>query len=254
MDSILNKEFPGKIIEDFDEEQKRGRYKVYVPELMYGIYDVKEQNGIFCVNHTNKTRDAYIEEEDPDDKKPAGGTYIPLQKGTRVIVKFFSEDFESGYIDRVISDYYSKSQPVRIDSNERDDYYQIIRTKKNDLIAISTTDGNGTLPEHSLHIYFDKNHVQIICNKDGLSISSEKDIQMKSVKNVNIIATESINLAAPIINLSGEVCCPASYVECKQFGCNCFNECGEVDKKIDSQDSPSDDKNTSGTSGVSGVG
>ena len=250
MDSILNKEFPGKIILGFDEDGKRGRYKVYVPELMYGIYDEEDQNGIFCVNHTNKTRDTYIEQDD-GTKLAAGGTYFPLQIGTRVIVKFFSEDFESGYIDRIVSDYYTKSQPspdfgdTRLTPEQRDDYYQVVKSKAKDMIAISTSDHGLT---HQIYIYYDDKKVTLVLDDAGLhefvktgSITETVEVGSISMTvnkgsisgiagfNISFAAGIAITLAAPTISLGstiiisgGNVTCPGHYENCPQYGCGCF--------------------------------
>lgn len=223
---ITNREFPGILIKDPDpekdsdgnviekikyDETNRGRYLVYIPEIMYNIHD-QPQNGIWCVNHVHKYRDTYIDEVVDKKDKSIGGQYFPLQEDMHVIVKFFSNDYRSGYIDRIISDYYGKagdvsktefnSMPFKLMHEERDDYYQIIRSKNNDLIAISTLSSTkqseliekksnydkgkdedeksieAILPTESLHIYYKKDQVQIICNDKGLFINVKEAMQI----------------------------------------------------------------------------
>jgi hypothetical protein len=211
---ITNREFPGTIIAG-DDLKNRGRYYVHIPELMYTIHDT-DQNGILCANHTHKWRDTKSTEVTDDETitnsgtSEPGGSYYPLLVNTRVIVKFFSEDYASGYIDRVISDFYPESLPEEPGSS-RDDYYQIVRSKKKDIIAINTD-------SHKLWIHYykdDEKWVTIELNDEGLHIRSEKDIKMSAEENISI-TTDKLDItvkAAKILTLhAGE--------EIKCDGCN----------------------------------
>ena len=99
-DQILtNKEFLGKIIPKtapgFHDSKLQGRYKVFIPELMPHIAN---NEGIYCKNHIHKLR---ITGSDDGEY----GQYFPLHAGTYVVVKFQANDFNTGYIDRIVSDY-----------------------------------------------------------------------------------------------------------------------------------------------------
>jgi len=224
---ITNREFPGVIIDDPKfklnkqpkyDNKNRGRYLVHIPELMYTLFDT-ETDGILCVNHVTKWRDTYLGDK---NQTAICGAYYPLKTGMHVIVKFFSEDYESGYIDRIVSDYYGdnvssdvsnieappekNSMPLKIRPEERDEYYQVLRSDSNDLIAISTLTyqckcpkcgkllppdddktcatskcqdcnvnlvpeiENPVLPPKSIHIYHRNDVIRITMNDDGLFI------------------------------------------------------------------------------------
>jgi hypothetical protein len=226
-DCQVNVEYPGRIIEGLDNKDvNKGRYLVHIPELMYAI----KGEGIYCVNHTHKWRDTYIEErvtDPPVGTLPVGGSYYPLIVGTRVIVKFFAQDCASGYIDRVNSDYYSNSMPLGLQTEQRDDYYQLVRTHKNDLIAISTLDEDtDALPKHSIHIYHNKDHVEVIFNEDGLYISSKEELVINVSKKIKIktgeILIDSDLCVTGGANFNGVVCandCNQSFTKCP-----CYND------------------------------
>jgi hypothetical protein len=205
---ITNREYPGIILEELDKKN-RGRYKVLIPELMYVLHDSEEEKnddgfekGIFCVNHTHKWRDVYVEEVKGSEKytDPIGGEYNPLQEDTWVIVKFFSEDFESGYIDRVISDFYEDSMPLKLPKEARDVYYQTVRSTNNDLIAISTSEkGIGAIPKKSLHIYHNKKLGQIIMCDEAMNIKTDNglDILVSAGNNLCLVSrTRDVGIRA----------------------------------------------------------
>lgn len=159
-DQILtNKEFFGKIIprsaKGYYDLNLQGRYKVYIPELMPHITD---DNGIYCKNHTHKLR---ITGSDDGEY----GQYFPLHPGTYVIVKFQSNDFNTGYIDRIISDQREKSNveaqdcitaiPTELD---RDEQTIIFKTpKKNNSFYINEETKN------------EPNTIYLIFNRDSQS-------------------------------------------------------------------------------------
>lgn len=128
---LREKEFIGKIVpkeaEDFYDEKRRGKYRVHIPELMPGLeYD----EGILCSNHTHNWR---ITPSDVGEY----GQYFPLHPGTYVIVKFHENDTNTGYIDRILSDYKEDRDVEPQDCVEaipaltdRDEKYVIFKTPK----------------------------------------------------------------------------------------------------------------------------
>lgn len=129
--NLTQKEFLGKIIPkgtsgEFDLKMK-GRYKVHIPELLPHL---EEDEGIWCKNHVHGWRIT------PSDSGEYG-SYYPLHPGTYVMVKFQSNDFNSGYIDRIISDYKDNRDveaqdcvDVKSSETDRDEQYIIFKTPK----------------------------------------------------------------------------------------------------------------------------
>lgn len=129
--NLKDQEFLGKIVPkshpDFYDPKRQGRYLVHIPDLMPGIDD---NEGIWCKNHVHNWRIT-----------PSGageyGQYFPLQAETYVIVKFFENDLNTGYIDRVLSDY-KEDRDVEAQDNvqaipaltDRDEQYVIFKTPK----------------------------------------------------------------------------------------------------------------------------
>jgi hypothetical protein len=128
---LRDKEFMGKIIPkgtsgEFDLKMK-GRYKVHLPDLMPHL---EEYDGIWCKNHTNKWNIT------PSDVGEYGSHY-PLHPGTYVIVRFFENDLNTGYIDRILSDYKDNRDveaqdctTVKPALTDRDEQYIILKTPK----------------------------------------------------------------------------------------------------------------------------
>lgn len=168
MQRLTDKEFSGEIIAG-EDPKNCGRYRVLIQELMYNIYD-KEEGFIYCNNQVTNHRST-------SSDNGIYGQYFPLYPGTKVIVKFNSEDFETGYIDRIISDHYENSMPLGIPTIDRDQYYQILRTIANDLIAV--THETSEIPKNGIHIYHKKDQTQIICDENGIHIYSKKDFDQR---------------------------------------------------------------------------
>lgn len=196
MDQLINREFLGLILADPDLANQ-GRYKVHIPELQPHM---KETEGIWAKNHIHKWRAT-------PSRDGIFGSYYPLHSGTLVIVKFFSNDYNTAYIDRIISDHAAQSLPLK--SIDRDDYYQIIRTPKtNSLIAIceSTTDK----PADSIHIYYKNQAITIVLDGAGINIKVTGAANIKTTGNTNIDcgadanikASGNCNIDAPTINLN----------------------------------------------------
>ncbi len=197
-----NVEYPGRILSGLDPENK-GRYLVQIPELMYAIKD----EGIYCVNHTHKWRNTETTKIDGetlvDGATKLGGSYYPLMVGTRVIVKFFAQDCSSGYIDRVISEHYSDSMPKESADcdNPRDDFYQSVRSKEKDIIAIKTSVNHKMYTHYYKKIDDDVNNnekwVSIELTDEGLDIHSEKNIGITAKENIVMLSEkENIGISA----------------------------------------------------------
>lgn len=200
MDKFLtNREYAG-VIKEGEDPQNRGRYKVFINELMYYVEDSEEDPGIFCVNHVHKYRDTH---------SSAGiyGQYFPLQVGTRVIVKFYEEDLTTGYIDRIISDYHSELDvsevscaPFENTISDRDQYYQLLRTVAEDLVAVSCDTEN--FPKNGIHIYHKKDNVVFVFDENGVHLYAKQNldvnIDQKAVinigKNMQLIVGDKLDI------------------------------------------------------------
>ena len=85
--SLIECEFIGTILKGVDPLQQ-GRYKVHIPELMQHI---AENRGIWCKNQVHSWR---ITSSDVGEY----GSYFPLHVGTKVVVRFYKNDLNTGYI------------------------------------------------------------------------------------------------------------------------------------------------------------
>ena len=183
--------FQGTIIEG-DDPKNRGRYRVVIPELMYNIYDQVE-GYIYCNNHVTNSRNT-------SSNNGIYGQYFPLHAGTKVIVKFYAEDYETGYIDRIISDYYSDSMPLGIPTKDRDEYYQLLRTVANDLFSVTCE--TSSLPKGGIHLYHKGDNVNLVFDETGIHIYSKKDFDqqidgesfIKINGNVNCVFSSELNI------------------------------------------------------------
>lgn len=174
---LTDREFAGVVVTGQDEKNK-GRYYVLIPELMYNIHD-KDEGKILCMNHVSNYRNTYCDTNGSPEFATTGvyGQYFPLHPGTKVIVKFYEEDFQTAYIDRIISDYYEDSMPLKIETSERDQYYQLLRTIAYDLIAV--TCDTTSIPSDGIHIYHKKDNVVVVFDKDGIHIYTKKDFDQR---------------------------------------------------------------------------
>jgi len=123
---LKDQEFLAKVLPDLDNK-RQGRYKVHIPDLMPSI---DEGRGIWVKNQVHNWR---ITNSD----KGEYGQYFPLQPGTKVIVKFFENDPNTGYVDRIISDHVEKSNVEAQDCTkefddpkDRDEQYVLFKTPK----------------------------------------------------------------------------------------------------------------------------
>ena len=130
--NLMDKEFIGTIIpkgspREYDNIKMKGRYRVHIPELMPHM---EKDEGVMCKNHTSNWR---ITPSDVGEY----GSYFPLHSGTHVIVKFHVNDIQSGYIDRIISDWKDGTDVLGQDcvdsktvETDRDEQYIIFKTPK----------------------------------------------------------------------------------------------------------------------------
>lgn len=157
------------IILDTEDTKNQGRYKVHIPELQHLLED---DNGIFIKNQNHKWR--YT-----PSKYYMYGAYRPLQEGTLVLIKFYEDDLNTGYIDRVISDQIEKACPhLGVDKEpksvkDRDDVHVIFKTPKyhNALMIFEDTKDNGLgedLMPNSIHLYYNMMRTSMIINEDGV--------------------------------------------------------------------------------------
>lgn len=183
-ESLINREFIGVVLSNRDNSH-RGQYMVNIPELQPHM---KSYHGIWCKNHVNKYRVT-------PSRIGVVGSYYPLQSGMAVIVKFFANDINSGYVDRIISDPYANTLPLEV--IERDDYYQIIRTPRyNNIIAIyegpppiddegveeqwtpENSQSSKNVPRNSIHIYFNETRTTVVIDETGLNVKTEDNINI----------------------------------------------------------------------------
>jgi hypothetical protein len=193
--SLIDREFIGTILSTKDT-MHQGKYKVNVPELQPHM---KSSEGIWCKNQTHKYRLS-------PTNRGVCGSYYPLQPGMSVIVKFFANHIESGYVDRIISDPEANTLPYEL--IERDDYYQIIRTPRyNNLICIyegppppnevwtkENSQRSKNIPRNSIHIYFNETRTVVVIDELGVHIITADNVDIKSAKVIKIEALGDINI------------------------------------------------------------
>lgn len=162
--------YHGLILPDRDPKNQ-GRYKVHIPELHPLI---EADLGIYVKNQQHNWRYG------PSDDHMYG-EYYPLHAGTKVLIKFYENDFHTGYVDRIISDQIISTTPkIAVDkipeaTTDRDDIYMIFKTpKKHNLFAVleETSDGENKLDSelipNSIHLYYNYRRSTMILNEDGI--------------------------------------------------------------------------------------
>ena len=127
---IRNREFIGTILDDESDNldiRVEGRYKVHIPTLMPHI---PFNQGIWIKNHVNKWGIS-------SSKYGEYGQHFPLQPFTKVVVRFFENDFNTGYADRIVSDFRANTDVLAQDCvkqksslKDRDNQYIILKTPK----------------------------------------------------------------------------------------------------------------------------
>ncbi len=191
--SLRQNEYHAITLPDKDPKNQ-GRYKVHIPELHPLI---EQGKGIWVKNHVHRWRyngcDDYFY-----------GEYKPVQPGTIVMVKFYEDDLNTGYVHRIISDQILNSLlkigvtgstggigstsvtgdvgetggtggtgGPNLITTDRDDMYLIYKTPKkhNMFLVLEETTGPGltaNLIPNSIHFYFNKLRSTMIINEDGI--------------------------------------------------------------------------------------
>ena len=182
LQDITQHEFLGKTLPDLDPKHQ-GRYKVFIPNLMPHI---SQDNGIWVKNHTHKNRIT------PSDNG-SYGQYFPLQPKTLVIIKFFENDYNTGYIDRIVSDFEQESLPLKV--MDRDDLTQLFRTaKKKNIFVIN--EETVDQPPNSIHLYFNKYKTTFIVDEEGIHIFTEdnEDKKIKKNNNKHVVGNKNVTV------------------------------------------------------------
>ena len=186
---LTGKEFLGQIIPknstNYYDSKLQGRYRVYIPELMPHI---ENDQGIFCKNHVTKYKITGSHDGEY-------GQYFPLHPGTYVIVKFQSNDFNSGYIDRIISDYKQNTNveaqdcvtPVPNES-DRDEQTILIKTpKKNNIFYINENTKNEP---NTIYLIYNRDengrNTVFRINPSGITIWTRNNIRERVLKDSNV--------------------------------------------------------------------
>jgi hypothetical protein len=129
--NLTDREWFGRLVpkdtEEYYDPKQMGRYKVHIPSLMPHI---EKEKGIWVKNQVHKWRITPSEVGEY-------GQYFPIQPKTYVIVKFYENDINTGYIDRIISDWKEERDVEAQDCVEkkpvledRDEQYILFKTPK----------------------------------------------------------------------------------------------------------------------------
>ena len=116
---IRDGEFIG-FIENGTSPFPDGKYLVFIPQLMNSGNITKP---IWVTNATNSNN--LTRWYNPMTKQvESSGSYLPLQVGQKVKIKFITDDYNSGYITFVMSDF-----PLPDKASNRDSFYLLNKTK-----------------------------------------------------------------------------------------------------------------------------
>ncbi len=189
---LRHKEFIGRIIpkgsdKEFDQKMK-GRYRVHIPDLMAHI---EEDKGIWCKNHVHNWR---MTSSDVGEY----GSHYPLHSGTYVIVKFFENDYNTGYIDRILSDYEDNTDKEAQDCvevkpalSDRDEQYVIFKTPKKWNIFYVNEDTENE--PNTMYLVFNRDNsperrTVLRINESGIHIWTRNNqrIRIKEDNNIQI--------------------------------------------------------------------
>jgi len=167
------------------DPKNQGRYKVHIPELQPLM---TKTEGIWVKNHIHKWR--YTGSDDS-----LYGEYKPVQPGTCVMIKFYEDDLNTGYIDRIMSDQILDcilkiGVGAPVSTNDRDDMYLLFKTPKkhNMFIVLEETSGpglTGALIPNSIHLYYNELRTTTIINEDGYHLYSDDNLGISIKKEYN---------------------------------------------------------------------
>lgn len=152
LENIKDKEFLGTVLPDLDNRQM-GRYRVFVPQLMQHIPNIR---GMFYKNNVHAWRITPSENGEY-------GSYFPLHPGTNVLVRYFENDLTTGRIVKIVSDDNDKTDneaqdctTVKSSLTDRDEQYIIFKTpKKFNIFYVN---------EETEH---EPNTIYLVYNRDG---------------------------------------------------------------------------------------
>ena len=209
--SLVGKEFIGTVLSDLDNKQM-GRYKVHLPEVMQHI---PEDKGLWCKNRVHAWRITPSENGEY-------GSYFPLHPQTKVIVKFYENDYSSGYIDKIISDSEeltdleaqdATQQNLKPSLTDRDEQYIIFKTPKkfnifyvneetenepNTIYLVYNRDGNPErrtvyrIDESGIHLWTRDNRRVRILLDENRQIDGNQTEYIKQSRTTNIGQHDSL--------------------------------------------------------------
>ena len=176
--------FYGKILKDIDPKH-RGYYKVHFYSAEYFL---EETEGIWCRNGVHSWRNT------PDSEGGEYGQYFPLHPGTKVLIRFLEEDFNTGEIVRIVSDEEPvKKFPLSKKPADRDQITQIYRTIKYENIFVINEDTTGQVKD-SIHIYYHKKQTKIVIDQNGIHIFTKNNQNISIEGNSNTYIKGNLKL------------------------------------------------------------
>lgn len=183
---LNSQRYHGIVLKDIDP-LNQGRYKVWISELMHQIPDTQ---GIWCKNRIHKERLA----------KTDGpyGTYHPIRAKSRVIVTFYENDFNTGFIVERESDQEKDNLPFKAKMEDRDDIYLIQNTREHTFLMLDET---KSLPSHSIHLYWNHKKHKLIFNDKGVhlyvtgsfNVTTTEDMNFNILKNFKLKVGQNID-------------------------------------------------------------
>ncbi len=174
-DIIVGKEYSGVLVPatvpSYYDPKYMGRYLIHIAELMP---HKPEDEGIWCKNHVHKNRMT---------RSSVGtyGSYMPLHAGTKVIIKFYENDWQTGYVDRIISDYEENTtweaqdnEGTIPDEKDRDEQYILLKTPKKWNILYVNEDTKN-----------EPNTIYLVFNRDDENLKSPGEPGRRTVYRVD---------------------------------------------------------------------
>lgn len=204
--NLTEREFVGKILKGADKKL-RGRYFVHIPELMPHL---EESEGILVSNHSHNWR---ITNSDVGSY----GQYFPLHPGTFVMVKFWKNDLNSGYIDRILSDYNDntdlkpsvKCEKPKTVVEDRDEQYIIFKTpKKFNIFYINEESSEEPNTIYLIYNHMDFRRTVLRINEEGIHWWSNDNEYIRIAKNSHKKVDGNISIKSDgsiFINASGSI-------------------------------------------------
>jgi len=107
--------------ESIDDPLEKGRYPVWVPELMLTHKEID----IIWVQHYS-TGNQYNLYKNPNDENESSGSYYPLKEGMKVVISFLDDHMLSGYIKYTISG--TDRNRVPLEEGNKENFYLQTKT------------------------------------------------------------------------------------------------------------------------------